>query len=689
MNDLQTVEVSATQPGSKEATIVQADAQLAAAINATTTFDADTDPTLLVTDLLRNSKIVLTCTGPGHEVTVTPVARTQIWFRADDDNTNDIDLTCGSTTETLAAGGFYLVEFDGTANGMIVNTLVTVGTGPFVLITGSTMTGALQVPAGAAATPGLRVGDADTGFYQTAGHLLTAIDGVNVADLLPTGLVFISSAAFSLDIHANAGANIQSHRYSTDATGVNVKMRKARGTKAASTIVAVNDTLGQFTASAYDGAAFQDVSFLRTVVVEPVPAVGSLGSRILALVAPLAAVTPSEIVRLEHATGLSMFGANPVINASRHHVNRSYTVATIPAVGAAGEVIFISDKDSGSFAWSDGTQWRYPLGQALGATEFIRYVSGAPVGIKFGDVSVVPTITAERFQFYTTGGAGRLNCSAESGVAIESSRYSTDASAPGFAGKKYRGTIATPTTIILNDELFSLSAQAYDGSAIRVAGELNFSVIAATPSATDMQARLRTLLCASGSVSRTEIERWDHATGLSMFGANPVIDQSRHIVLRSYTNAGKPAASSNTNKKIFISDYLGGVEVCSDGTDWVVGTDTFIYALSDETTTITTGANKLIARVPYKAKIVGTPRANVNTVSSSGLPTVDLNVNTSTIFSTKLTIDANEKTSVTALTAVVVSSAALADDDELEFDIDVAGTGAKGLKVHLTLKHIL
>jgi hypothetical protein len=53
------------------------------------------------------------------------------------------------------------------------------------------------------------------------------------------------------------------------------------------------------------------------------------------------------------------------------------------------------------------------------------------------------------------------------------------------------------------------------------------------------------------------------------------------------------------------------------------------------------------------------------------------------ILSTKLTIDASEKTSLTALTPAVISDPDLADDAEITIDIDVSGTNAKGLKVIL------
>ncbi len=76
-------------------------------------------------------------------------------------------------------------------------------------------------------------------------------------------------------------------------------------------------------------------------------------------------------------------------------------------------------------------------------------------------------------------------------------------------------------------------------------------------------------------------------------------------------------------------------------------------------------------------------RASLTAASTSGIPAIDVNRNGTSIFSTTLTIDANERTSVTAATAAVLSTTSLADDDEITVDIDTAGTGAKGLKVTL------
>ena len=140
---------------------------------------------------------------------------------------------------------------------------------------------------------------------------------------------------------------------------------------------------------------------------------------------------------------------------------------------------------------------------------------------------------------------------------------------------------------------------------------------------------------------------------------------------------------------ILIWDDSAGDYVAATYTSNIVISGTAIraiethgIALSDETTAITTGTNKATMSLPY-AFTVTEVYATLNTVSSSGIPTVDINEAGVTILSTKLTIDASEKTSATAVAAAVISDAAIAANAEIGFDIDVAGTGAKGLKVFI------
>lgn len=116
--------------------------------------------------------------------------------------------------------------------------------------------------------------------------------------------------------------------------------------------------------------------------------------------------------------------------------------------------------------------------------------------------------------------------------------------------------------------------------------------------------------------------------------------------------------------------------------EWTTDTEVIGIPVSDTTTAITTGTAKVTFRMPYAFTLTSV-RASLSTASSSGLPTFDINEGGSTILSTKLSIDANEKTSTTAATAAVISDTALADDAEMTIDIDVAGTGAKGAWVYL------
>lgn len=142
-----------------------------------------------------------------------------------------------------------------------------------------------------------------------------------------------------------------------------------------------------------------------------------------------------------------------------------------------------------------------------------------------------------------------------------------------------------------------------------------------------------------------------------------------------------------TSKEYYLTYYT------KDGTtiEWIIGVPAqkvIQAACSDELSSLNTGTNKLRFRMPY-AMTLTEVRASINIVQASngpygGILTIDINKNGTTVLSTKLTIDNNEKTSVTAATPAVISVTSLADDDEIEIDIDQVGDGtACGLKITL------
>jgi len=113
-------------------------------------------------------------------------------------------------------------------------------------------------------------------------------------------------------------------------------------------------------------------------------------------------------------------------------------------------------------------------------------------------------------------------------------------------------------------------------------------------------------------------------------------------------------------------------------------TEALIFAVSDETTALTAGTSAGVFRMPYGFTLTAV-RASVTTAGTGSVITVDINESGTTILSTKLTIDATEKTSTTAATAAVISDTALADDSEITIDIDTVDSGGvgAGLKVYL------
>lgn len=110
----------------------------------------------------------------------------------------------------------------------------------------------------------------------------------------------------------------------------------------------------------------------------------------------------------------------------------------------------------------------------------------------------------------------------------------------------------------------------------------------------------------------------------------------------------------------------------------------FIVTVGDQTTDLTAAAGKKFFRAPF-AFTVDAVRASVSTAPVGSTILVDINESGTTILSTKLMIDASEKTSTTAATPYVISDSAIADDAEVSIDIDQVGSGTAGKGLVVTI----
>jgi hypothetical protein len=161
----------------------------------------------------------------------------------------------------------------------------------------------------------------------------------------------------------------------------------------------------------------------------------------------------------------------------------------------------------------------------------------------------------------------------------------------------------------------------------------------------------------------------------------------------SATSGEITADDAGSDKIVFWDDsankltYLtlgDGVEI-NDTT--ITAQDWLVIAASDENNNLIAGTNKVYFRMPYAGTLLAV-RASVNTASTGSTIIVDINENGTSILSTKLSIDATEKSSTTAAVPAVISDSALADDSEISIDIDQIGSTipGKGLKVYLKVR---
>lgn len=180
-----------------------------------------------------------------------------------------------------------------------------------------------------------------------------------------------------------------------------------------------------------------------------------------------------------------------------------------------------------------------------------------------------------------------------------------------------------------------------------------------------------------------QIINTDTASGGELVFREGTINGTQGVTLKAPASlAGNitftlPTAVPSSNDSFIAVDTSGNMS-------FKKALETFIIACSDETTDLTTGTNKVTFRMPY-AFTVSAVRASLSTVATGSTVIVDINESGTSILSTKLSIDASEKTSTTAATPAVISDTSLADDAEITIDIDQVGstTAGKGLKVYI------
>ena len=181
---------------------------------------------------------------------------------------------------------------------------------------------------------------------------------------------------------------------------------------------------------------------------------------------------------------------------------------------------------------------------------------------------------------------------------------------------------------------------------------------------------------------------------LNMDGNN--VDNGGVIFLKEQAEADGDVAGSG---QIWVDTATPNTLMFTDdvGTDFTVASktgtnaplETFAIALSDETTVLGAASDSVplaTFHIPYAFTVTSVKAGLTKAGTGAALITCDIHEAGTTILSTKITIDASEKTSATAATPPVISDSTLASDALIECFLDTRDTNnlATGLKIYIT-----
>ena len=185
----------------------------------------------------------------------------------------------------------------------------------------------------------------------------------------------------------------------------------------------------------------------------------------------------------------------------------------------------------------------------------------------------------------------------------------------------------------------------------------------------------RLAIGASGKVlqSNGTTESWE-----TIDTADSIITTRGDIIFGNAAGNGARLAAGTAGK--FLTTQGGSADPT-----YTNPTLSFIVSLTAEDGDATVADDLAQIRMPFAFELSELPRAFCNTAPTGANLQFDIEEAGSTIFSTKLEIDATEKTSTTATTPCVLSDTTLANDAIISFNCDQIGSTLAGAGVKLVL----
>ena len=199
--------------------------------------------------------------------------------------------------------------------------------------------------------------------------------------------------------------------------------------------------------------------------------------------------------QLLHYTGSvwSLFAPGAVLTLSAQYrlLGRSSSGA------GAGEEIASSANVFTFLGSADQATMRTNLGLGTSAVKNTG-TSGDAVPLLNGN----PQWSGSSFLYSPSGGSAlNYTLRADAGVSATYARYQASNGGPIFNLQKARGSVASPADVVTSDVMGTFTFAGYAGGGFRTGAQIVANVLAATPSATDMESEIVALTSAAGSVT--------------------------------------------------------------------------------------------------------------------------------------------------------------------------------------------
>jgi hypothetical protein len=231
-----------------------------------------------------------------------------------------------------------------------------------------TLAAGLKLPNGSVFSPAAAL-NANSGLFWDATNngLGFSVGGSEIACLTPTGLtVSTPGSGFIFSATGESATTFQNIVFSSGNQPV-YALRRGRGTIASPAVPNTGDTLGTVRFGGYvsSGPTFGNTAEINAIVSETTYGTSALGGYLRFRLAAVGSSSLTEVARFDNENGLSMFGANPVIDQNRAHRLRSTTISGAVTPSVAGNLFYHSDAQGGAgeIAVDTGSAYRH-AGQA-------------------------------------------------------------------------------------------------------------------------------------------------------------------------------------------------------------------------------------------------------------------------------------------------------------------------------------